>query len=278
MLDAQLPDGVCTLPGGLVMEDGRRLARAELRQLTGYEEEWVAQHADTASALLTTKLLSDCIVRLDEMPADSNIVRQLLVGDRDFLILQLRRMTLGERFAAVLNCPACNAVMDVEFLAQDIFVEPRPQSGAIYDWQSKDSTSGRPIRFRLPNGADQEAIAELPVEEAVQNLMARCLIEDGGKPLTPDECRAVIDQMDRLTPQIDLQLELNCPECQHSFNSPFDCTAFFFSELRWQSRHLMREVHYLALYYHWSEAEILNLRCDRRRAYLALLNETLRPT
>ena len=34
----------------------------------------------------------------------------------------------------------------------------------------------------------------------------------------------------------------------------------------------MREVHYLALHYHWSESEILNLQRDRRRGYLALLS------
>lgn len=261
------------------MESGRRLGRAELRLLTGYEEEWIAGHADTANALMTTKLLSDCIVRLDEMPADETMVRRLLVGDRDFLILQLRRMTLGERFAAVLNCPACNAAMDVEFSAQDIFVEPRPQSAAIYNWQSKDpARSGRPIRFRLPNGGDQETVTELAADQAVKNLLDRCLIDDGGKPLSPDEREAVINEMNRLTPQIDLDLDLSCPECLHAFTSPFDCTAFFFSELRAQSRHLTREVHYLALHYHWSEADIMNLRRDRRRAYLALLNETLRPT
>src|SRR5207245_10969793 len=80
-----------------------------------------------------------------------------------------------------------------------------------------------------------------------------------------------------LAPHTDLELDLSCPECGHSFATPFDCTAFFFSEIRARSSHLMREVHYLALHYHWSEAEILGLQRDRRRGYLALLNETLRP-
>ncbi len=71
----------CCLTGGT-------LGRAELRPLTGREEEWVAQHASYASALLATKILSECFVRLDETPVDANIVRKLLVGDRDFLILQ----------------------------------------------------------------------------------------------------------------------------------------------------------------------------------------------
>jgi hypothetical protein len=267
----QLSDGVCDLPGGLVLDDGRRLGRAELRPLTGREEEWVTRHAGAPSAHLTTKLLSACFVRLEDVPVSSDIIRKLLVGDRDYLILQIRRLTLGDRFAAVFSCPTCKRAMDVEFLAQDIFIEPRPQNAAAYTWAAEHAQ--RVVCYRLPNGADQEAVAELPPGEAVEALLARCVIDNGGTPLTLEERAAVIADMDAHAPQIDLELELNCPECGHSFTTPFDCTSFFFSEIRAQSRHLLREVHYLALHYHWSEAEILDLQRDRRRRYLALLNE-----
>ena len=251
------------MPGGLVLDDGRRLGRAELRPLTGREEEWLTQHAGTASAHLATKLLSACFVRLEDVPVNSDIIARLLAGDRDYLILQLRRLTLGDRFAAVFSCPACKRAMDVEFLAQDIAIEPRPQNAAVYTWASDDAQ--RVVRYRLPNGADQEAVADLSTGDAVEALLARCVIDDGGTPLSVEERAAVIAEMDAHAPQIDLELELNCPECGHSFTTPFDCTSFFFSEIRAQSRHLIREVHYLALHYHWSEAEILNLQRDRRR-------------
>jgi hypothetical protein len=274
MSATQLADGVCDLPGGLVLDDGRRLGRAELRPLTGREEEWLTQHAGMASAHLATKLLSACFVRLEEEPVNSEIIDKLLVGDRDYLILQLRRMTLGDRFAAVFSCPACKRAMDVEFLAQDISIEPRLQNTVAYTWASDDAQ--RVVRYRLPNGADQEAVADLRAGDAVEALLARCVIDDGGTPLSNEERVAVIAEMDARAPQIDLELELNCPECGHSFTTPFDCTSFFFSEIRAQSRHLIREVHYLALHYHWSETEILNLQRDRRRRYLALLNEDIK--
>lgn len=271
MSATQLSDGVCDLPGGLVLDDGRRLGRAELRPLTGREEEWVTQHAATPSAHLVTKLLSACFVRLDDQAVNAEMIAKLLAGDRDYLILQLRRMTLGDQFAAVFSCPACRRAMDVEFRAQDILIEPRPQDAATYTWRGAQ----RMVQYRLPNGADQEAVADLSPAEAVDALFARCVVIDGGTPLSVEERSAVIAEMERLAPQIDLELDLSCPECGHSFTTPFDCTSFFFSEIRAQSRHLMREVHYLALHYHWSESEILNLQRDRRRGYLALLNETL---
>ena len=39
---------------------------------------------------------------------------------------------------------------------------------------------------------------------------------------------------------------------------------------------LFREVHSLAFYYHWTEAEILGLARERRRMYLSLLSDAVR--
>src|SRR5262245_13546640 len=94
------------LPGGLIDADGRRLAVAELRPLTGAEEDWLASNPGVPSARAVTRLLSACLVRLDDVDADVDLVRRLLVGDRDYLMLQLRRITLGDKIGAVFNCTA----------------------------------------------------------------------------------------------------------------------------------------------------------------------------
>src|SRR5262249_5032287 len=149
MLNEQLSEGACILPGGLVLNDGRCLSRAELRPLTGREEEWLARHTDTPCALIVTNLLCACLVRLDELAPEPELIRRLLVGDRDYLILPLRRLTLGEVFAAVLPCPACHGRMDVSFPAREIPVTRRPQSVAVYQWQPAERAENRaPLRFR----------------------------------------------------------------------------------------------------------------------------------
>jgi hypothetical protein len=75
---------------------------------------------------------------------------------------------------------------------------------------------------------------------------------------------------------VDLQLDLECPECGNGFSSPFDVTAFFLHEMRVNDRQLLREFHSLAFHYHWSEAEILSLDRRRRRTYLTFLNDEFR--
>lgn len=270
-----MSETIVELPGGLVL-DGRRLSRAELRPLSGHEEEWLAQHAGTPIARVVTYLLNACLIELDGEPPSRETVRRLLVGDRDYLMLQLRRITLGDHFHAVVMCPACRAKMDVDFESDDIPVERRPQTVACHTLDlSAEQERCRSVRFRLPNGGDQEAILGMDLESATTALLERCLEDDGGMPLSPDERAAVGDAMERLAPQIDLELELACPECGHTFSTPFDPATFFVDEMRTNAALLMREIHYLAFYYHWSETEILRLSRDRRRAYLALLSETL---
>jgi hypothetical protein len=110
----------------------------------------------------------------------------------------------------------------------------------------------------------------------VDALLERCLLDSGGRKLSEAERIAVIDAMESKAPQIDLQLDLRCPECGHTFVVPFDINSFFFDEMRINGRQMLREVHLLAFYYHWSESEILSLKRDRRRAYLALLSDELR--
>lgn len=277
MQDNTLSETIFELPGGLVLEDGRRLSQVELRPLTGHEEEWLAAHTGTPGAKTVTRLLSTCLIELDGKPVNYKQVQRLLVGDRDYLMLQLRRITLGDRFRAVIVCPVCDAKMDVDFTTDEVPIERHPQKEATYtlDLDSEPERC-RTVRFRLPNGGDQEAVLGLDIESAVDTLLDRCLIDTGGMPLSLAERNAVSNAMEQLAPEVNLELELTCPECAHSFVEPFDITAFFFQEMRVNAHLLLREIHHLAFYYHWNEVNILSLTRERRRAYLALLSEALR--
>src|SRR5215510_12105177 len=89
------------LPGGVPQESGPPVTTVELRPLTGWEEEWLAHHSGTPAALVVSALLDACIVAPEPLSA------RLLAGDRDYLILQLRRLTLGGHIQAVLDCASC---------------------------------------------------------------------------------------------------------------------------------------------------------------------------
>lgn len=260
------------LPGGLAASDGRCLRRVAIHPLTGHVEDWLAQSRHLPSAVKVTQVLVHCVSSIEEAEPGEDIIRKLLVGDRDFLMLKLRAATLGERIQAVLPCAACQQPMDIDFALPQVPVEVRPQSAAAYSLE----LNGRTVCFRLPSGEDQEAVLGMDASEGASELLRRCLVEDGGAALDEVEQAAVSEEMERLAPRVELELDLTCPECGHTFVAPFDTTAFFLEEMKVGHESLLREVHTLAFHYHWSEREILDLRRDRRRAYLGLLNEALR--
>src|SRR5271155_56198 len=272
MSTEHLTENTFSLPGGLMLQQDQLLNQASLRPLSGREEEWLANHQSTPSAVRVSWLLNQCLLSVDDYQVNIDLVRQLLVADRQYLMLQLRRLTLGDQVQAVVPCPACNEKMDVDFHLNDVPVDYRPQSVASYTTE----LSGRSIRFRLPTGGDQEATLASGSDDAVDELLRRCVLDDDGSQLSAEEQSAVIAEMERLAPQVELELDLTCPECSHHFLLPFDTTAFFFEEMAFKGEELLREVHALAFYYHWSESEILRLDRRRRRAYLTLLNESLR--
>ena len=270
-------EAVVTLPGGLLLEDGRLVRRAVLRSPTGREEEWLADHAGPIPPAVTT-LIAACLVELEGLTVDRAVARRLLVGDRDYLVLQLRKLSLGDAVQAVASCPACQEKLDIDFNIADIPIKERPGTASTYSVDlARRGRARRRVHFRLPTGADQEALAESDPADPVEVLFRRCLVDDDGERLSATDRAAVIDEIEAQSPEIDLELDLVCPACERSFILPFDTTSFFLSELRRNGRRLLEQVHLLALHYHWTETDILGLTSARRRRYLALLGESLGP-
>ena len=91
------------------------------------------------------------------------------------------------------------------------------------------------MRFRLPAGADQEAVSALDAA-AEMTLLARCTTGRDAGDLSAEQRETLIAEMERQAPCVDLELDLTCPDCGHRFLLPFDTTAFFFEELRSKKR------------------------------------------
>jgi hypothetical protein len=283
MVGRDRPASRIPLPGGWLLDaapaGSRRFRTAVVRPLTGYEEEWLAMNRGAASATCTSHLLDACIVGMDAGDALDDVAGRLLIGDRDYLMLELRRLTLGDRILAVVNCPSCGSKMDIDFDASAIPIERGAPDNVVHEvvLPATGTQPSRSVHFRLPCGADQEAVLDMDAATASEAVLQRCLATgQTTSSLTDDEKARVIAEMEARAPRIDLELDLSCPECGHGFLMPFDTTAFFLDELRTTAGQLLREVHCLALYYHWSEHEILALNRDRRRDYLALLSDLRR--
>ncbi len=268
--------------------DGVCHREATLRPLTGEDEAYLFDAGESLPlAERTTALLARCLTRLgplEEVTPDT--VRSLTVGDREALLLHLRRLTLGERLQCVLRCPdsECGKKMDLELKIDDLLVPPYPGQDRGHDMTVTDHGVSYTVRFRPPTGADAEAVAPLAVtnlQAAADELLRRSVesvSRDDGQPvdnLPAAIAKALPAKLSEADPQAELMLNLSCPECHKDFSALFDAGTFFFQEIAAGIRRLYRDVHLLAFYYHWSEAEIMGMTSRKRQRYLDLLSEAL---
>jgi hypothetical protein len=300
---AEIPEaGLFMLPGGYVSDDGALHRDVKLSPLTGRLEELLADASpDACSASVVSDLLTLCVERVGTLPTiNAELVRGLLVGDREYLLVRLRQMAFGSEVEAVWHCENsnCRKPMDISFSIADMVIERKTAPTRFFthrlsahDFDIATGEGGKcdncEVEFRLPTGADQEALAavfHVDHDAAVDHLLARCVrrIGEGGETgeasiaqLTADARQEIGGVMGQLAPQIAIELDLTCPECQTSFVANFDFTAFFLAEMKGNLYWLEREVHLLALYYHWSEREILSLPRKKRRRYIQLLQEEI---
>jgi hypothetical protein len=215
-------------------------ARLQLRPLSGWEEEYVERHqADANTGRLCNEVLARCVVRPGEDPgAAREVVRNLLVAERDRELVELRRLSLGPEITAHVTCPACDEASQVAFsldaLPLDFESPPRRLTVQVADVGE--------VVLRLPTAGDQEDLVDAALEGEAERrswLLARCLERYGGReePFDLDFARALPmrvrneleSAVEAAAPDLDLEMEVVCTHCGTTFAAPFDVPVFFFS-------------------------------------------------
>jgi hypothetical protein len=272
------------LPGGYEREDGGWQRTAWLRPWRGHDEMLAWERVPALSpAAWASALLARCVaVEGGSRPASAGFVRRLTVGDREALLLHLRRITLGERLPCVVVCPACKQKMDLDLEAGALLLPPYPYEGRSHRTTISGDGETYEVVFRLPDGADQEWAVPFvgrDEERAALMVLQRCVqsvAREDGKPVDGLP-RAVAERLPRimadLDPQAELVLDVSCPHCGGPVRLCFDTGQYLRREIAQSGAGLIRQVHLLASRYHWSEAEILNLTAGRRSRYVEALAE-----
>jgi hypothetical protein len=238
-------------------------------------------------AARVTTLLARCTEAVGPAHGEplDELMRSLTIGDRETLLLHVRCLTFGDRIECVLSCPMCGAALESELSVNGLLVPVEESPAREWHDLDVDDEGGTQyhVRFRLPTGADQEAVAALATRDAAaaaQAMLRRCItdLRHGESPvetppsLVADRIGALLPELD---PQAELTLDLNCAVCGNAFTVLFDAASYLFQELEARADAVEREVHTLALHYHWSEADILAMSSAKRARYLDLIAESL---
>lgn len=233
--------GQYELPCGFLDADGTLHNTVHLREMTGREEDLMASNKLSPQRKINA-LVVNCLEAIGTI-ADRNrfaeIVPQLPIGDRVFLLLALRRTSLGDEFPVEEECPECKVKSNYLLNLGDLETKPMPDPKKRVS--EVTLPSGKKARFRIGMGIDEERVAKVPEEERPSTLLlCRTELLEGKVPTMMDikslswrdrqALRAAFDDNDG---GVDTTLELTCPACNAEFKQELDMgkQGFFFPHL-----------------------------------------------
>lgn len=169
------------LPGGYALGNDFANVRydAEVRELTGADEEAITKARSGGVGTFITTLLACGTVSVGDEASGPTVLDNLLLGDRDMLLLEIRRATYGEEIVwERYSCPWCGEEFRLAVTLDEIPIRSlEDPSQRIFEVELR---RGRKAFVRLPVGSDQKAILAVVdrATESEQNtlLLSRCLI------------------------------------------------------------------------------------------------------
>jgi hypothetical protein len=246
-----------TLPCGWLNGNDVVYDRVKIREITGEEEDMLsAKNLPTVAKM--DNLLAACVSRLytEEIapagddgkietyqPIDKkrellNCVKQMPVGDRVFLLLAIRRVSLGDNFEFEIKCPDCGTKerKSVDLSTMDI-TEMTDKKLRFYD---ETLPSGKHCRMRILTGIEEAKMGK--VRESNRDLMSKALmlriesIDDSPVDLASVKALSIKDRnqlrngFNKQEGGVDTGVDIVCNSCDNEYSTEMDIgqQGFFF--------------------------------------------------
>jgi hypothetical protein len=230
-------DTTVNLPAGYVMASGEVARTAEVRELTGKDEELIGKGGGAIKAYAT--ILRQATVSIGGEPVTEQILDSLIIGDRDAIVLGIYKATFGNNVELPGFCGQCS-----EFKSIAIDIDRDVPIKVLVD-PIKDRTfevEGKTHKFlvTLPTGILQKEIASIDENNNGEKntlLLKNSILEIDGKPVLGkaqiqslgimDRNKVALELSNRLPgPQFD-DLFLPCDQCDGEVVVPFNLGALF---------------------------------------------------
>lgn len=240
------------LPVGYTDGSGRVHRRALIRKMRGHEEALLYDQTLSAGRLVT-ELVRSCLVRLGSIEAvTSQIVAELYTVDRNYLLLELRRITLGDHLPALYVCPRCGTEISVAQELSKLPVRRLAEGRTLADitlqledgYLDREGTLHTEVVLTLPRGVDEEFVSAMVEKDPLRAqdvLLLRCLRRFGSLPpaaleaygikilrdLTMGDRHRLYQALNDHMPGVDFQCPVRCDSCGTLFQGVLDVTNFF---------------------------------------------------
>lgn len=179
-----LPDTEVVLPAGFVDPfEGKVIKTAEVRELNGADEEAIVKISDPGKALLA--ILERGTVSVGGQPVDKAVLNSLLAGDREALLLAIRKATFGSEVEVSTVCDRCPEVQ-VFKIDLDKDVEVKELADPINDRRFTVELKAGLAKVNLPSGDVQTKLINSTDKNSAELdtlLLSSCVTEIKDQPV-----------------------------------------------------------------------------------------------
>lgn len=173
---------VVDLPGGYLFSNGLIGTTAQIRELNGFDEEAIAKAGSIENAL--SVILERGLVSIDEEKLSKSDLNTLLLGDRDAILLAVRKVTFGTSIEFETVCPSCSK-SQVTVVDLDKDVESKKLDDPINDRVITLEVKAGEVKVTLPNMITSKRLAEVSnktIAEGITELLSGCLVSINDVP------------------------------------------------------------------------------------------------
>ena len=245
-------ESVFEMLAGYKDKDGVTHKEFTLREMTGKDEEAIHK-SDVKSngSKIVSVLLSRCVTRIGTLTPKSlgkqkweELIKSLFTGDQDYMLIQLRKLSIGEEIELNHVCPNkdCKAKLNTVLSVDELEVVPFSGERVIEFELPRGSTDRKGVlhktgTLRLPTGLDREVLTPLAktnLAKAETVMLTRlCKFDDGA--YVDDDVLSSLSIRDREYLQkllqehffgVKLETEITCDSCGESFMGSFNASNF----------------------------------------------------
>lgn len=220
------------LPCGYVDQEGNVHTSVTVSEMTGEDEETLAAKNMTTTKKIT-KILSRCTESIGPYSGQqvNFIVPELTQGDRVFLLIAIRRTSLGDEMPFETTCPSCKEVarfvVDLKDLGVKKMEDPKRRTYPLILPKTK-----KKVMMKVLTGRGEEAISQ-----AVQKwkdvistaIFARVESFDDKPIVMKDLLNLPIMDRNFLRNSwedneggVDTSIQVDCPSCNTGYDSELD--------------------------------------------------------
>ena len=243
---------VFELLAGYKDKDGIVHTDFALREMTGKDEEAIHSKSDRNNgSRVASTLLARCVTRLGSLTPKSvgkekweNIIKSLYVGDQDYMLMQLRKISMGDEIKVNHVCPnpECKAKLDTIVSVDELEIIPFSGNTSFpfelpKGYKDRKGEIHKEGTITTPTGLDREVLTPLArtnLAKAETAMLTRLCRFNDGTPIDEDAMRSLSmkdrDYLQRTLKEnyfgYNLDLEIVCDSCGEVFTGSLNASNF----------------------------------------------------